>query len=70
MQYANLMRISHWLVTPSTLRAVILEFVTRDGTDDTAVQPRIDAVLKQLRDGSAELHFDGKTRTCNILLAP
>jgi uncharacterized protein YheU (UPF0270 family) len=63
------MRISHWLLTTLTLRAVIAEFVTRDGTDDTAVEPRIETVLKQLRDGSAELHFDGETKTCNIVRA-
>ena len=64
------MRISHWLLSPTTLRAVVLEFVTRDGTDDTMVKPRIEAVLQQLRDGSAELHFDDETKTCNILPVP
>ncbi len=61
------MRISHWLLTTSTLRAVVLEFVTRDGTDHTTVEPRIDAVLQQLQNGIAELHFDGETKTCNII---
>jgi uncharacterized protein YheU (UPF0270 family) len=56
-----------WLLTSGTLRAFILEFVIRDGTDHTTVEPRIEAVLQQLRDGSAELHFDDETRTWKSL---
>jgi len=52
---------------PNTLRKVVEEFVTRDGTDISSVEPRIEAVLKQLENGRAELHFDDDTKTCNIL---
>jgi uncharacterized protein len=46
---------------------VVTEFVTRDGTDHSPVQPRIESVLEQLARGRAELHFDDATRSCNIV---
>ncbi len=61
------MRIPHLQLSPAALRAVIEEFVTRDGTDNTSVEPRIKQVLRQLDIGSVELHFEHKTATCNIL---
>jgi hypothetical protein len=46
---------------------VVEESVTRDGTDHSSVQRRIEAVLGQLDAGSVELHFDADTETCNIV---
>ena len=63
------MRIQHTLLSASALQAVIAEFVTRDGTDHSAVDCRIEAVMAQLEAGSAELHFDDETKSCNIVLA-
>lgn len=63
------MRIPHSQLSPAVLRAVVAEFVTRDGTDHSEVEPRIALVLHQLEVGSAELHFEQETETCNILLA-
>ncbi len=63
------MQIPHRELEPTTLRAVVMEFVTRDGTDDSPVEPRIESVLAQLESGRAELHFDEETRSCNILSA-
>lgn len=61
------MRIPHLRLSPAALRAVIEEFVTRDGTDNSNVEPRIQSVLRQLDVGSVELHFEQLTETCNIL---
>lgn len=61
------MRIPHTLLPPATLRAVVAEFVTRDGTDHSSVERRIKAVLRQLDAGRVELHLDGETETCNIV---
>jgi uncharacterized protein YheU (UPF0270 family) len=36
------MRISPTLLSPAALRAVVEEFVTRDGTDHTSVERRIE----------------------------
>ena len=61
------MRIPHRQLSPAALRAVIEEFVTRDGTDHSFVEQRIERVLHQLDVGSLELHFEQETETCNIL---
>jgi uncharacterized protein YheU (UPF0270 family) len=61
------MRIPHAQLSLAALRAVVEEFVTRDGTDHSAVERRIEIVLRQLQAGRVELHFNGETQTCNIL---
>lgn len=61
------MRIPHQQLATATLRAVVEEFVTRDGTDHSSIERRIEQVLRQLDSGCAALHFDSETQTCNIL---
>ena len=61
------MHVPHRLLTAGALRALVAEFVTRDGTDHSAVEKRIEMVLRQLDVGSVELHFEQETATCNIL---
>jgi hypothetical protein len=61
------MRIPHTKLSPATLRAVVQEFVTRDGTDHSMVERRIEQVLQELEAGHVELHFDDETETCNIV---
>ena len=61
------MRIPHLRLSPVVLQAVIEEFVTRDGTDNSSVEQRIKLVLRQLDVGIVELHFQQETETCNIL---
>ena len=61
------MRIPHRQLSPTALRAVVDDFVTRDGTDHSSVELRIELVLRQLDVGGAELHFEPETETCNIL---
>lgn len=61
------MRIPHTQLSTAALRAVVEEFATRDGTDHSSVERRIEKVLLQLHAGRVELHFDGETQTCNIL---
>jgi uncharacterized protein YheU (UPF0270 family) len=63
------MRIPPELLSPKALRAVVEEFVTRDGTDHSSVERRIETVMCQLDAGIVELHFDDKTETCNIVPA-
>ena len=57
----------HTQLSPAALRAVVEEFVTRDGTDHSVVERRIEIVLRQLQTGRVELHFNGETQTCNIV---
>jgi uncharacterized protein len=61
------MRIAHTNLAQTTLRAVVQEFVTRDGTDHTSVENRIAAVIKQLEIGRLELHFDPESESCSIV---
>lgn len=61
------MLIPHLQLSPAALRAVIEEFVTRDGTDNSSVEQRIELVLRQLDAGSVELHFEEESETCHIL---
>jgi uncharacterized protein len=68
-QYTDSMRIPPTLLSPAALRAIVEEFVTRDGTDHSSVEQRVDSVLRQLDAGHVELHFDGRTETCNIVPA-
>ena len=63
------MRVTPELLSPKALRAVVEEFVTRDGTDHSSVERRIETVMCQLDAGIVELHFDDKTKTCNIMPA-
>jgi uncharacterized protein len=48
------------------LRGVVAEFVTRDGTDHSPVEQRIEAVMRQLEEGLVEVHFDLDTASCSI----
>ena len=61
------MLIPHTLLSVAALQAVVEEFVSRDGTDHSSIERRIDRVLSQLTAGSVELHFDDETKSCNIL---
>lgn len=50
-----------------TLRNVVAEYVTRDGTELTDADTKIDQVIRRLRDGYAELHYDEETGTTTIV---
>ena len=63
------MRIPPELLSPKALRAVVQEFVTRDGTDHFSVERRVETVMHHLDAGIVELHFDDETKTCNIVPA-
>jgi uncharacterized protein len=63
------MQIPHRRLSPAALRAVVEEFVTRDGTDHSDMARRIESMLLQLGAGRVELHFDVETGTCNIVAA-
>ena len=61
------MLIPYPLLPAAALQAVIEESVSRDGTDHSSIERRIDTVLTQLNAGNVELHFDDETKSCNIL---
>lgn len=59
-------------LAPATLRALIEEFVTRDGTDYGRIERTLDekvrAVLAQLASGEARIFFDPDSETTSIRL--
>ena len=61
------MQVPYTLVSPVALRAVVEEFVTRDGTDHSEVEQRIELIMRQLAAGAIELHFDDETASCNFV---
>ncbi len=66
-------RIPVALLTAEALRGVILEFITRDGTDYGAKEASLDTKFRQvqgkLESGEAVLIFDDETETTTILPA-
>jgi uncharacterized protein len=60
-------RIAPNLLDAATLRSVIEEFVTRDGTELSQFETKVEEVQLLLERGEVELWFDPETSTCNIL---
>ncbi len=54
-------------LAPETVRNLIEEFVTRDGTDLTEAETKIGEDKDHLQRGAVEIWFDETTHTCNIL---
>lgn len=56
-----------------TLRRLVAEFVTRQGTDYGAVEAtlerKVDDVLRQLRRGEAAVVWDPESETTSVVLA-
>jgi uncharacterized protein len=63
------MLIPHKQLSPSALQAIVLEFVSRDGTDHSSLDQRIESVMRQLNAGQVRIDFDSETETCNIIQA-
>ncbi len=65
------MRIPIESLTPDTLRRVVEEFVTREGTDygmnTMEFDTKVEQVLRQLRKGEAKLMFDAESESCHII---
>lgn len=59
---------------PETLRALIEEFVTRDGTDYGSREADLETKVKQVRrlleQGKAKIVFDPESETCDIHEVP
>jgi len=61
--------IPHDKLSPAALRAVIEEYVTRDGTELTDADVKIEQVRRQLERGRLVITYAPQTRTCNIVPA-
>ncbi len=60
-------------LNPETLRAVVEEYVTRDGTDygwrERSLPEKVADVMRQLERGEAKIVFDAELGSVNIILA-
>jgi uncharacterized protein len=65
------MEISYKELKEDTLRNIIEEFVTREGTDyghvNISLAKKIDDVKKLLDQGKVVLVYDDESKTCNII---
>lgn len=61
------MIVPHAHFQPTTLRSLVLEFVTRDGTDHSIVETRVQQILLELAEERVEVDFDPASQSCNIL---
>ena len=57
-------------LSPEALEGVVEEFITREGTDYGHVEATFDdkrkAVLRQLQQGRAVIHYDPVSQTCTL----
>ena len=63
--------VPHERLSPEALRGVLVEFVTREGTDygheEFSLEEKLAAVHRQLERGEAQLVFDAKTETTHLV---
>lgn len=68
------MHIPYQSLSAQALRAVIEEFVTREGTDyghtEYSLEAKCAAVERQLETGRAVIDWDPRTQTCHIAVQP
>ncbi len=55
---------------PATLRAMVEEFVTRDGTDygaqEITHEKKVEQVLEMLKKGEVKVVYDNTSETCDL----
>ncbi len=65
------MRIPHSELSEATLRGILEEFITREGTDygmeEYSLAQKLEQLQRQLESGEVEIHFDPESESCNIL---
>lgn len=65
------MEIPHSQLSDRALRAIIEEFVTREGSEygpiEYSFEDKVDHVIKQLERGEVVLTFDAASETCNLI---
>lgn len=64
------MQIPHTALGADTLRSLIEEYITREGTDygqESALEHKVAQVMAQLERGKAHITFDAETETCTLI---
>lgn len=66
------MEIPHSELTPETLRNLIEEFVSREGTDyghnEYSLDEKVSKVLRQLETGRVQIVYDAEEQSCHIVV--
>ena len=66
------MEIPHTALAPETLKNLVEEFVTREGTDygdyQGSLADKVRQVLRQIESGRAVILFDASSSSCHIEL--
>lgn len=69
--HASTVHIPWTSLSPATLRALIEEFVSREGTEygehDVPLDHKVDAVMGQLKRKQIGVFYDEETETCTLL---
>lgn len=67
-----MIEIPHQRLEPSTLRALVEDFVTRDGTDyglyECPLETKVHQVMAQLKSGEVIIVFDEQQQSCQLVL--
>ena len=65
------MEIPHSQLSDKALRAIIEEFVSREGSEygpiEFSLEDKVDHVMKQLERGEIVVTFDAASETCNLI---
>jgi uncharacterized protein YheU (UPF0270 family) len=65
------MLIPHDQLTPDTLKALIEEFINREGTDygeqEIPMKTKASEIMRQLDEGSIVISYDAQSETCTLL---
>ena len=69
MDASDGIQIPHDQLEPQTLRSVVEELVTRDGTELTEGDRKIDQVISLLELGRVELWFEPESKSFNLVRA-
>ena len=65
------MEIPHSKLSAEALRAIIEEFISREGSDygliEYTLEEKVEHVIRQLERGEVVITFDTVSETCNLL---
>jgi uncharacterized protein YheU (UPF0270 family) len=65
------MRIPYTALSSESLRGIVEEFVTREGTEygarDYSLEEKVNRVLRQLENEEIVIEYDPDSQTCNLL---
>ena len=65
------MDIPYTEISEEALKAIIQEYITREGTEygikEYSFEQKIEQIKQQLLNGDIKINFDDETQTCNLV---